>query len=65
MYHLNGNVSLMAENVTQIKSGIKINVGVKAKVQENIMCAKKIILAILLHVVVKMVNMQEALLTIQ
>ena len=55
----------MAENVTQIKSGITINVGVKAKVQENIMCAKNIILRILLQVVVKMVNMQEGLLTIQ
>ena len=65
MYHANVNISLMAENVTRIKSGITINVGVSAKMQENIMCVKKIILGIHLHVVLKMVNMQEALLTIQ
>ena len=56
MYHENVNVSLMIENVTQIKS---------AKIQKNIMCAKKIILGILLHVLLKMVDMQEVLLTIQ
>ena len=31
----------MVENVTQIKSGTKINVGVSAKIQGNIMCVKK------------------------
>ena len=44
-YHLNVNV----EDVIQIKSGTTIN-------QKNIICAEKIILAILLCVVVKMVN---------
>ena len=32
----------MAENVTQIKSAITINVGVSVKIWKNIMCAKKI-----------------------
>ena len=42
----------MVENVTQIKSGITINVVVSAKIKKNI-CAKKIIFEILLHVLVK------------
>ena len=56
----------MVRNVTQIKSGIMINVGVALEIRKKyIMCAKKIIFAILLHVVVKLVNMTELLLTIQ
>ena len=43
----------MIENVIQNKSGITINVDVSVK---NIIYAKKIIFAILLHVVMKMVN---------
>ena len=31
MYHVNVNINLMVENVIQIKSGIMINVGGKAK----------------------------------
>ena len=31
----------MVENVTQIKSGITINVGANIKIQNGIMCAKK------------------------
>ena len=54
----------MVENVTRIKSGTTVNVGVREKTQKNIMHAKKIIFGILLHVVVKMVNMQEVLLMI-
>ena len=37
MYHTNSNVSLMIEYVTLIKSGITINVGVRAKIEKN-MC---------------------------
>ena len=34
----------MIENVTQIKSGITINIDVSAKIWENIKCAKKLYL---------------------
>ena len=47
----------MVEIVIQIKSGITINVDASAKIRENIMCAKKITFGILVHVLVKMVNM--------
>ena len=47
----------MVENVTRIKSGITINVGATVKIGKNIMCAKNIIFGILLHVVVKIKNM--------
>ena len=46
----------MVENIIQIKSGIKISVDVSAKICKNTLCAKKIKNGILLHVVVKMVN---------
>ena len=46
----------MIKNVIQIKSGIKINVGASVKIQKNIVCARKVIFEILLHVVVKMIN---------
>ena len=42
--------------VTQIKSGITINVDVGEKIRKSIMRAKKIIFGILLGVFVKMVN---------
>ena len=32
MYHANGNVDLMVENVIQIKSGTTINLVVSAKI---------------------------------
>ena len=48
---------LMVKNVTRIKSGVAINVGVSAKTQKNIMSAKNIIFGILLYAVVKMLNM--------
>ena len=62
---INVNVIFMVENVIQIKSGITINVGASVKILKNIVCAKKIIFGILLHVVEKMVNIQKVLLTIQ
>ena len=57
MYHAGVNVSLMVKNVTQIESGITLNVSVSVKIPINIMCVKKVIFGILLHVVVKMVKM--------
>ena len=46
----------MIENVIEIKSGIIVNVGVSVKIPKNIVCAKKVILGIMLHVVAKMVK---------
>ena len=46
----------MVENITQIKSGITINVDASVKIQKNKMCTKTIIFGILLQAVVKMVN---------
>ena len=62
MYYANVNVNLMAENEIQIKSEIIINVDVNIK---NIIYVKKIIFAILLYIFVKMVNIQQVLLTIE
>ena len=52
----------MEKNVIQIKSGIMINADVSVK---YIIYAKKIIFGIILHVVAKMVNIQQVLMTIQ
>ena len=46
----------MVENVTRIKSGITITVGVSVKILKDTIHARKIIFETLLHVVVKMVN---------
>ena len=56
--------NFMVENITQIKSGIIKYVGVSAKMQKNIMHTKKIISGVLLHEVLKMVNIYEVLLMI-
>ena len=53
IYHANVNISLIAEDIIQIKSRIVVNIDVSLR---NIKYLKKIILAILLYVVVKMVN---------
>ena len=50
------NVNVMVKNVTRIKIGITINVGASAKIRKNIMRLKKIIFGILLHIVLKKVN---------
>ena len=55
----------MIEYVIQIKRGIMTNAGVNVKIQKNIICAKNIIFAIVLHVAMKMENMSEVLLVIQ
>ena len=57
IYHANVNVNFTVENVNQIKSGRMIDVLMIAKFQKSIMHVKKIIFRILLHVVVKMVNL--------
>ena len=55
-YHHRIDVPLMVTNIIQIRSGITINVDVRATIQENIMCVKNIILRILVHVLVKIEN---------
>ena len=52
----------MGENVIQINGGIMINVDVSVK---SVMYVKKIMLGILLHVIVKMENIQQVLWMIQ
>ena len=59
------NVNLMEENVIQIKGGSTTKVDVSAKVQENIICAIKMIFVVQVHVLVKMANTWKILLTIQ
>ena len=60
--NVNVNVNLTEKNVIQIKSGIMINVNVSVK---NIIYVKKILFGILLHVISKMVNIYQILMTIQ
>ena len=55
-YLVTVNVNLMLENLSQIKSGITINVDVNARIWENIMYARKVIFGVLVHVFVKLVN---------
>ena len=52
----------MEKNVVQFNGGVMKNVDVSVK---NIIYAKKIIFGILLHIVAKMVNIQQVLLMIQ
>ena len=59
---MNVNVTLMVENVIQIISRIMIQEDVSAKGNIYI---KKIIFGILLHVVAKVENIWQVLLTIQ
>ena len=59
IYHANVNISLRVKSVGRIKSGIFTSVGVSVKIQKNIVFAKRIIFGVLLHVVDKMVKMQE------
>ena len=48
----------MVETVIQVKIGITINVDVSAKIRQKIMCGKKIIFGIAVHVM-KMRNIQK------
>ena len=59
------NVSLIVKNLTQIKSGTTISVGVSLIISKNIVCVEKVIFGILQNVAAKMVNMQELLLVIK
>ena len=54
--HTNVNVNSIVENVTLIKIGIAINVSVNVKIRQDLY-AKKIIFSILLHILVKMIDM--------
>ena len=65
IYNADINVNLMEENVIQIKGGSTTKVDVSAKVQENIICAIKMIFVVQVHVLVKMANTWKILLTIQ
>ena len=65
IYNADINVNLMEENVIQIKGGSTPKVDVSAKVQENIICAIKMIFVVQVHVLVKMANTWKILLTIQ
>ena len=65
IYNADINVNLMEENVIQIKYGSTTKVDVSAKVQENIICAIKMIFVVQIHVLVKMVNTWKILLIIQ
>ena len=47
----------MVKNVIQIKSRITINISMSVKPKKNIVSEKKVTFGILLHVVLKMVNM--------
>ena len=50
---MNVNLNLIEENVSQIKSGIMINLDVSL---ENVIYFKKIVIGVLLNIVAKMVN---------
>ena len=62
IYHANVNGNFLIENAIQNKSGITINIDVSVK---NIVYVKKIMFGIQLHVVVKMVDIEQILLMIQ
>ena len=47
------NVNLIVENVTQMKSGIIMNVGTSVEIHKTITYVKKVIFGILLHVLAK------------
>ena len=53
IYHANVNVSLMEENIIQIRGKITVNVSANVK---NIVYMKKSIFEIMLHAVAKMVD---------
>ena len=59
------NINLMVENVFQIKSGITINFGVSAKIQKKMITENRIIFGILLQELLKIVNIEQVILTIQ
>ena len=59
VYHANINVNLIIDNVNQIIRGIMINLVARVKIQKNIVCAKKVIFGILLHIVAKMINISK------
>ena len=62
IYDKNVNADLMEQNVIQINGGVTINDGGSVK---SIIYVKKIMFGILLHVTVKMENIQQALWMIQ
>ena len=63
MNHVNENVNLMVANVTQIKTETMINAHASERTKKK-MCARRVIFSILLHAVVKMVDIEKALMMI-
>ena len=57
--------SFDSKKATHIKNRLTITDNVRVKIQKDIFCAKRIILIILQHVVVKIVEMYNVLLIIQ
>ena len=57
-FHANVNVNLMKQNASQINGGITLNVDVSVK---KLMCVKKIMFRILLHVIVNMDKIYQVL----
>ena len=49
----------MVENVIQIRSGTTAKFNVSTKIQEIIICGKKIIFGIPVHVLMKMIHYSE------
>ena len=57
LYHVNANVNLIINNITQMKTGITINFGVSTRSnKENFIRAKKIIFEMLVHLLVNTVS---------
>ena len=56
MCYASVNAGSVVENVTRMKRGIIISVGVGVKIQKNIVCAKESSFETLQHAAVKMVN---------
>ena len=54
IYHATVNVNLTLQNAIWVRNESTKNVDVSAKIQENIICVKKIISGIQVHVFVKM-----------
>ena len=63
IYRVNANVNFMVKNVIKIKFRIMINDDMSAKIQKKV-SARKVICRMSKHAAVKMINMQETLLTI-
>ena len=55
-YHGNVNINMMVENVIQTKCRMVISVNVSTKIYQYIISAKNIIFRVLVHILVKLMN---------